>query len=84
MTFESIDTYDISITNAIKSHYKDIIHNIGENQNREGLLDTPKRAAKAMQFLTQGYDMDPAEILRGAMFAESYLSLIHISEPTRP
>ena len=40
MTFESIDTYDISITNAIKSHYKDIIHNIGENQNREGLLDT--------------------------------------------
>ena len=53
MTFESIDSYDISITNAIKSHYKDIIHNIGENQNREGLLDTPQRAAKAMQFLTQ-------------------------------
>ena len=48
MTFESIDTYDISITKAIKSHYKDIIHQIGENQNREGLLDTPKRAAKAM------------------------------------
>lgn len=35
---------------------KDIIHNIGENQNREGLIDTPKRAAKAMQFLTQGYE----------------------------
>ena len=80
MTFESIDTYDLSITNAIKSHYKDIIHNIGENQNREGLLDTPKRAAKAMQFLTQGYDMDPAEILRGAMFAESYNEMVLVKD----
>ena len=80
MTFESIDTYDTSITNAIKSHYKDIIHNIGENQNREGLLDTPKRAAKAMQFLTQGYDMDPAEILRGAMFAESYNEMVLVKD----
>ena len=80
MTFESIDTYDINITKAIKSHYKDIIHHIGENQNREGLLDTPKRAAKAMQFLTQGYDKDPSEILRGAMFAESYNEMVLVKD----
>ena len=80
MTFESIDTYDINITKAIKSHYKDIIHHIGENQNREGLLDTPKRAAKAMQFLTQGYDMDPSEILRKAMFAESYNEMVLVKD----
>ena len=50
MTFESIDTYDISITKAIKSHYKDIIHHIGENQNREGLLDTPNALPKRCSF----------------------------------
>ncbi|MAS61328.1 MAG: GTP cyclohydrolase I FolE [Gammaproteobacteria bacterium] len=80
MTFESIDTYDISITNAIKSHYKDIIHNIGENQNREGLLDTPKRAAKAMQFLTQGYDMDIDEVINNAMFPSKTDEIIIVKD----
>ena len=57
-----------------------ILTEIGEDPTREGLRDPPKRAAKAMQFLTQGYDMDPAEILRGAMFAESYNEMVLVKD----
>lgn len=52
------------------AHYKDIITILGEDPDREGLLKTPERVAKAMQFLTKGYDEDPEEILRSAMFKE--------------
>lgn len=55
---------------ALASHYKEIIRLLGENPDREGLLKTPHRVAKAMQFLTGGYDQDPEEVLRSAMFQE--------------
>ncbi|MFI3296625.1 MAG: GTP cyclohydrolase I FolE [bacterium] len=59
-----------SVTEEIANHYKEILRLIGENTEREGLLKTPMRVAKALQFNTQGYYQDPSEILRSAMFEE--------------
>lgn len=52
----------------MQEHFKKIIEGLGEDPNREGLLNTPKRAAKAMQFLTQGYKLSVDEIVNGALF----------------
>ncbi|MBK7666901.1 MAG: GTP cyclohydrolase I FolE [Sphingobacteriaceae bacterium] len=60
--------------------YKNIISDVGENQSREGLLKTPVRAAKAMQYLTQGYDLNPAEILKSAMFKEDYSQMVIVKD----
>ena len=55
---------------ALAAHYKDILGLLGEDANREGLVKTPERVAKAMQFLTKGYHEDPEAVLRSAMFQE--------------
>ncbi|WP_159023149.1 GTP cyclohydrolase I FolE [Formosa sp. L2A11] len=76
MSYKHYEEYNIEITDEIKSQYQNIIENIGEDVSREGLLKTPERASKAMQFLTQGYDLDAAEILKSAMFKESYNEMV--------
>lgn len=68
------------ITTKIASHYDDILKNIGEDPNREGLLKTPERVAKSLQFLTQGYDQDPEEILRSALFNEEYSEMVIVKD----
>ena len=60
--------------------YRKIIDELGEDTEREGLIKTPERAAKAMQFLTHGYDLDPAEILKSAMFAEDYNEMVIVKD----
>lgn len=60
--------------------YLDILGKVGEDTNREGLLKTPERAAKAMQFLTKGYQMDAAEILKSAMFKEQYSEMVIVKD----
>ena len=68
----------------LQYHYHEILKLLGEDAEREGLLKTPLRVAKAMQTLTRGYEMDAKAVLNSAKFNEAYdLSLIHISEPTR-
>lgn len=57
-------------------HYEEIIKLLGEDVKREGLVKTPKRVAKAMQFLTYGYSMDPGKIIRSAMFQEDYKQMV--------
>jgi GTP cyclohydrolase I len=74
------DHYDSENTDSLASSYQHIIERIGEDAGREGLLKTPERAAKAMQFLTHGYDIDPAEILRSAMFAEDYNQMVLVKD----
>ncbi len=64
----------------MQAAYKEIIDKSGENPEREGLLKTPERAAKAMQFLTQGYDMDPRAILESALFHESYSEMVLVKD----
>ena len=80
MGYKKIEHYDEESTKSISSYYKKIIENIGEDANREGLIKTPERVAKAMLFLTQGYEQNPAEILKSAMFAEKYDEMVIVKD----
>lgn len=74
------DNYKENVTNDIASVYQEVLKNLGEDPNREGLQKTPERVAKALQFLTHGYDLDPAEILRGALFHEEYSEMVIVKD----
>jgi GTP cyclohydrolase IA len=74
------EKYDKNKTEVLASHYSEIISLLGEDINREGLILTPKRVAKAMQFLTQGYNMNPEEILKSAMFREDYRQMVIVKD----
>jgi GTP cyclohydrolase IA len=78
--YQKIDRYNLRLVNDIASKYKTILTDMGENPTREGLLKTPERAAKAMQYLTHGYDLNPAEILRSAMFKEDYKQMVIVKD----
>lgn len=78
--YKKIDQYNDKLVDSISDMYKNILDDVGENPTREGLLKTPVRAAKAMQFLTQGYDLNPGEILRSAMFKEDYSQMVIVKD----
>ena len=78
--YAKIDQYNPVIIRRIAEHYRSILRDIGENPDREGLLKTPERIAKALQFLTHGYDLDPAGILRSAMFREEYQQMVIVKD----
>ena len=78
--YKKIDQYNDKLIESISDMYKNIISDVGEDQTREGLLKTPVRAAKAMQYLTQGYDLNPAEILKSAMFKEDYRQMVVVKD----
>lgn len=78
MSYKTYEEYTQPFVDEIKSSYLTILENIGEDPSRNGILKTPERAAKAMQFLTQGYEMDPQKILLGAMFEEDYDDMVLI------
>ena len=80
MGYKKIEHYDDECTKSLSSKYKEVIENLGEDPTREGLLKTPERVAKAMQFLTQGYDQNPQEILKSAMFAEKYDEMVIVKD----
>ena len=80
MGYKKIEQYDDECTKSLSSNYKEVIENLGEDPSREGLLKTPERVAKAMQFLTQGYDQNPQEILKSAMFAEKYDEMVIVKD----
>lgn len=69
-----------SVTEAIAQHMGNILHHIGENPQREGLIKTPQRVGEAMQFLTQGYQQDPEAILRAALFEEDYRQMVVVKD----
>lgn len=77
---ENFNIETLPITEQIKTNYQEILHLLGENQNREGLLKTPERASKAMKFLTEGYEKDPKQILQSAMFKEDYNEMVIVKE----
>ncbi len=78
--YKKIDQYNDKLVESISDMYKNILDDVGENPQREGLVKTPVRAAKAMQFLTQGYDLNPAEVLRSAMFKEDYSQMVIVKD----
>lgn len=68
------------LTESLKESYKKVIADLGEDTQREGLLKTPERVAKAMQFLTHGYDLDPDEIIKSALFNEEYSEMVIVKD----
>ena len=80
MTYKKIEEYDPEVTEKLAEHYSEILRLLGEDPDREGLLKTPVRVAKSMQFLTKGYDEDPAEILRSALFKEEYKQMVVVKD----
>lgn len=78
--YEKVEQYNEEKISSLSNHYKNIITELGEDVNREGLEKTPERVAKAMQYLTHGYDLDPAEIIKGAMFAENHDHMVIVKD----
>ena len=80
MPYRQFEEYNMKVTEGIKNQYKNMLEDLGEDTSRDGLLKTPERAAKAMQFLTQGYDQNPEEILKSAMFKEDYKDMVIVKD----
>ena len=76
MPYKHFEEYNIKVTEEVKEKFKSIIEELGEDVDREGILKTPERAAKAMMFLTQGYHQDAEQILKSAMFKEDYDDMV--------
>jgi len=80
MGYKTFEEYTIQTTEELKNNYTKIIQELGENTDREGLVKTPERAAKAMQFLTQGYEQDATQIMKSAMFREDYNEMVIVKD----
>ena len=80
MPYIKEEKYDEKVTAEIASHVKEILRLLGEDPEREGLLKTPDRVAKAMQFMTQGYGQDGAEIIQKAIFDEEYRQMVIVRD----
>jgi len=80
MGYTKIEQYDQVTTDKLKSNYQDILELIGEDPQREGLVKTPERAAKAIQFLTQGYQQDAKAVIQGALFHEDYSEMVIVKD----
>ena len=80
MSYIKEEIYETAVTDEIARHYREILKLLGEDPEREGLVKTPERVAKALQFLTKGYSEDGAEILRSAMFNEDYSQMVIVKD----
>jgi GTP cyclohydrolase I len=78
--YSKIDRFDDKVTQDLAFHYKKILEIAGEDVSREGLEKTPVRVAKAMQFLLQGYNQDPVEIIKSALFKEDYKQMVIVKD----
>ncbi len=78
--YEKIENFNPERTQKLMEHYRAILQLLGEDPEREGLLKTPLRMAKSMQFLTQGYNMNPMEILLSAKFKEDYRQMVIVKD----
>ena len=74
------DIYNPEKIEALMGHYREILRLLGEDPDREGLLKTPERVAKAMSFITKGYSQDPIDILRSAIFKEEYQQMVLVKD----
>ena len=80
MAYQKEEQFDEALTRELSEHYREILRLLGEDPKREGLLKTPLRVARSMQFLTKGYQEDGAEILRSAMFREEYHQMVVVKD----
>ena len=79
-SYEKVEQYDEETTEVLADNYQRIIENLGEDINREGLEKTPERVAKAIQYLTHGYGLDPLEIMKSALFTEDHKQMIVVKD----
>lgn len=80
MSYKKTEQFDENTTNGLVSSYRQILSLLGENPEREGLVKTPERLAKAMQYLTHGYDLDARDILNSAKFREDVSEMIIVKD----
>lgn len=80
MAYNKVEHYDEDVTEKLSYHYKEIIRLLGEDAEREGLLKTPERISKAMQYFMKGYDMDAKAILESAKFHEDVSEMIIVKD----
>lgn len=78
--YEKMDVYNLEKIERLSKNYTDILTLIGEDPKREGLEKTPERVAKSLQYLTHGYDLNPHEILKSAMFKEDYKQMVIVKD----
>ena len=78
--YEREDKYDLEKIEQLKYHYREVLRLLGEDPEREGLIKTPERVAKAWSFLTKGYEQDPIAILQSAMFKEEYKQMVVVKD----
>jgi GTP cyclohydrolase IA len=78
--YTKLERYNDQTTDRLATIYKEVLALIGEDPNREGLLNTPTRVAKSLQFLTHGYNLDPVEILKSARFQEKYQEMVIVKD----
>ncbi|MCB0699968.1 MAG: GTP cyclohydrolase I FolE [Chitinophagales bacterium] len=80
MGYKKTESYDAEVTKNLMENYRSVIENLGEDPGREGLEKTPERVAKALQYVTQGYEMDAKAILESAKFKESYNEMVIVKD----
>ncbi len=78
--YDRIDKWDDETTDQLTRNYREILDLLGEDGKREGLKDTPRRVAKSIQFLTQGYGTDPTDIIKSALFHEDYSEMVIVKD----
>jgi len=78
--YQKIDRYNPELITSLSAHYREVLKQIGENPEREGLLKTPERVAKAMLYLTHGYELDAKAILKSALFKEEYSQMVVVKD----
>jgi len=80
LNFVKEETYNDAVTYRLSEHYEEILKELGEDPQREGLLKTPERVAKAMQFMTHGYGLNPDELINQAVFHEEYSEMVIVKD----
>ena len=80
MAYTKIEKYDEEVTSDLIKNYQEILTSLGEDTTREGLIRTPERVAKAIQYLTQGYNQNPKAVIKSALFKEDASEMIIVKD----
>lgn len=80
MAYEKVENYNAEVTDEIAVHVREILRLLGEDPEREGLVKTPERVAKSLQFLTKGYQENGVEIIKSAIFDEKYQQMVLVRD----